>query len=372
MMIFLTFNDAPTGIYSSQVIDVVRFFREQKGVSIRLVSFISLRGFFKARKKIKAQLSDALVLPMFPKLSNWKKNRLLLQLLCLFLRPQILIARGIIAANLAFSVKSALRKVIYDGRGAIAAEWTEYKVVTDSALLSEVAILESRAINESDGQIAVSEKLIDWWVREYHFKIKKTFVIPCTINEVFENLEFTPSKVEAARLKLGYSERDYVFVYSGSVASWQGFSLLERFAIPLLSGSATIKFLFLSAQDEKIKQIQDRFPAQVKVHICPPSEVPEYLLAGNFGLLIREQSVTNEVASPVKFAEYLACGLPVIISRGIGDYSDFVVKNKCGFLAQDFAAENLPSFEERKKFRAIALTAFTKINFKHSYLSLIQ
>lgn len=372
MTIYLTFNDAPSGIYSSQVIDVVRFFRKQKAVSIRLVSFISPRGFFKARKKIKAQLPDALVFPMFPRMSNWEKNRQFLRLLCIFLSPDVIIARGIIAVNLAFSVKTATRKVIYDGRGAIAAEWKEYNVVTEPGLLGEVKVLESRAINESDGQIAVSEKLIEWWVREYNFKVKKTFVIPCTINEVFENLAFTQSKVNAARLKLGYSDMDHVFVYSGSVASWQGFSLLEAFAIPLLSGSSTVKFLFLSSKDEKIKQMQDRFPSQVNVHICPPSEVPEYLLAGNFGLLIREQSVTNEVASPVKFAEYLACGLPVIISRGIGDYSDFVVKNKCGFLAEDFAAEILPSFDERKKFRGLALKAFTKVNFSHSFLSLIN
>ncbi len=36
----------------------------------------------------------------------------------------------------------------------------------------------------------------------------------------------------------------------------------------------------------------------------------------------------NQVASPVKAAEYLACGIPVILSPEIGDISSYI--EKCG------------------------------------------
>lgn len=39
----------------------------------------------------------------------------------------------------------------------------------------------------------------------------------------------------------------------------------------------------------------------------------------------------NNVASPTKFAEYMLCGLPVLISEGVGDYTKFVEETKTGF-----------------------------------------
>lgn len=47
-----------------------------------------------------------------------------------------------------------------------------------------------------------------------------------------------------------------------------------------------------------------------------------YHLAGDVGLLLREDSLTNRVASPVKFAEYLRCGLPVVLTPYVGDFSE--------------------------------------------------
>src|SRR4030042_1420126 len=44
-------------------------------------------------------------------------------------------------------------------------------------------------------------------------------------------------------------------------------------------------------------------------------------MAADVGLLLRENSLTDRVASPVKFAEYLRCGLPVILTPYVGDFS---------------------------------------------------
>ena len=50
-MYYLTYNDAPSGVFKGQVADVVRFLNEQFGTSIRLVAFVSLRGFGESKKK---------------------------------------------------------------------------------------------------------------------------------------------------------------------------------------------------------------------------------------------------------------------------------------------------------------------------------
>ena len=46
-----------------------------------------------------------------------------------------------------------------------------------------------------------------------------------------------------------------------------------------------------------------------------------FLAAADYGLLLRQSSTVNRVACPVKFGEYLACGVRPILTPGIGDQS---------------------------------------------------
>jgi glycosyltransferase involved in cell wall biosynthesis len=52
---------------------------------------------------------------------------------------------------------------------------------------------------------------------------------------------------------------------------------------------------------------------------------------------MRHNTPVNNVASPVKVGEYLACGLPVILTRGIGDYSDMLPAAGVGILLDEDA-----------------------------------
>jgi glycosyltransferase involved in cell wall biosynthesis len=333
VIFYLTFNDAPSGIFSSQVVDVVKFFNNELQANTKLVSFISLRCFRANRKKIKNELSGAIVLPMFPGVHRWKKNSLLLYLICLWYKPTFIIGRSVIATQLALKLKniSKIEKIIYDGRGAIAAEWKEYGVVNHPKLLKEIFLLEKEAVLNSDYRIAVSNKLVEYWQTEFGYHETHHVVIPCTLNKVFEEVIINTYTVKKARELLGLNQTDTVFIYSGSLAGWQSFNLLYEFIKPILQSSENCKLVFLSEMDKQIANLQLEFKEQVICKKVKPNEVPNYLIAANYGLLIREQSVTNQVASPVKFAEYLACGLKIIISENLGDYSKYVIEHKCGY-----------------------------------------
>ena len=74
MKIFLTFNDNYDGIFQSQVIDVLKMYQSE-GIHFKLISFFSIRNFFRQRDKVLSNYPHALVLPMFPKIKNWKLNR---------------------------------------------------------------------------------------------------------------------------------------------------------------------------------------------------------------------------------------------------------------------------------------------------------
>ena len=64
-------------------------------------------------------------------------------------------------------------------------------------------------------------------------------------------------------------------------------------------------------------------------------EVPGWLNAADLGILMRAEDPVNHVASPTKFAEYALSGLPVAMSKGIGDYSEMVLREKAGFLVDE-------------------------------------
>jgi glycosyltransferase involved in cell wall biosynthesis len=93
-------------------------------------------------------------------------------------------------------------------------------------------------------------------------------------------------------------------------------------------------------------------------------DVPEAIGAADYGLLLREPTITNRVAAPVKFAEYLACGLPVICSECIGDYPDFLKAHGAGIvLGGDgdklSALSPIPRME-KERIRKLAEMFFSK------------
>jgi glycosyltransferase involved in cell wall biosynthesis len=369
---YLTYNDTTSGIYSSQVIDVVKFFNTELKTNVKLVAFISIRSFFINRKKIKTEFSKAIVLPMFPGVHRWRNNHFLLSLFILIYKPQTIIGRSVFATQLALIAKrnGKIKNVVYDGRAAVKAEWEEYKVITNQVLLNSIFELEKQCVLQSDYRLAVSNALIAYWQNEFEYNSSQHAVIPCTINTLFEYVTIPQETISRKRMELGFNINDSVFVYSGSLAGWQSIKLMIDFIKHILYKSNTHKILFLSEVIPEIKLLQIEFPNQVQCIKLNPIDVPHFLIACDYGILIREKSVTNQVASPVKFAEYLACGLPVIISSKLGDYSEFVKLNECGFILTDFTTDNLKGLFLKEKIQKIALENFTKKNYIKFYKKL--
>lgn len=376
MLIYLTYAEPPSGVFSSQVIDVINFLNKELDAKVKLISFISLHDFSKNRKKIKAEIPNAIVIPMLPKATYWRFNAIFLGLICLVLRPKGIIARNVIAANMALKIRSfgGVKKVCFDGRGAIAAEWKEYDVNVVESWKNEIDHLERRAAIESDFRIGVTEKLIDYWHTRYGYSEGKHVVIPCTLNSSFNAHVPTDNEKTENRKSLGLESDDTVLAYAGSTAGWQSFSTLYAYLAPYLEQSKNHKIIFLSKKEENIDVLEKEFPGQILQKWVNHHEVTKVLSACDMGILIREDSVTNQVASPTKFAEYLSAGLPVIITNNIGDYSEFVNKNDCGIIANGKPLPNLQPSDFATRSRMIQLVDrnFTKKSQLDNYIEIIK
>ena len=85
------------------------------------------------------------------------------------------------------------------------------------------------------------------------------------------------------------------------------------------------------------------------------SKVKYNLALADYGILLRDNNTTNRVASPSKFAEYLAAGLKVIISENIGDLSEFVTSNDCGYIIDQININDLRPLSQNERLFNISL-----------------
>jgi glycosyltransferase involved in cell wall biosynthesis len=81
------------------------------------------------------------------------------------------------------------------------------------------------------------------------------------------------------------------------------------------------------------------------------AQMPSRLAAAHAGLCLQfESSVSAVAAAPIKVAEFLACGRPVVVSSGLGDLPALVRAERCGVVVSDgnvdLAAEELCALVE--------------------------
>jgi len=362
--IYLTFAESPSGVFLGQVIDVCKTFETEFGVSLKLVSFVSVRNFGKTKKNIRSSYPNSWVFPMFPKgIVFWYLNVPLLLMVCWLMKCRTIFCRNAYATLMALKVKKmgGASKVIYDGRGAYAAEWKEYLGTHHQKLLNTIENHEKQVVNQSDFRLAVSDKLVEHW-KTFGYTDTKHVVVPCTMSHQFLQVLPTQEQRNRKRQAMDFKPNDVVLLYAGSTAGWQSFSLMQNFLTQQFESNPCVKALFLSNESSELTTLKNSFPGKVFVRWCKPEEVPEYMSVADYGILIRENTVTNQVAAPVKFAEYLACGLKVIISDCIGDYPVFVKQQHCGIIFSETEIYNLQSVEqnERETMYGLAMKYFNK------------
>lgn len=370
-MKFITYNDAPGGVYKSQVIDVCRFLQTTFRIPVELVAFISFRTYFADRKKIKKLYENATILPSFPGIANWRKNLYTLKFFMLFRKKDTAIARGVFATLLAHD-SGKFSKICFDARTAYAAEWKEYLSKESQVIASEINKLEKEALLRSDFRIAVSEKLVNYWKENYGYEENAHVVIPCTIDSALEQPLALPDLTAELRKEMDINDTDTVLVFSGSSAGWQSMKDLYQILKPAFIENSSLKLLLLT-EDNGVNEFSKSFPGRVITKWVEQEKVPYYLGVADYGLLYRENSVTNSISSPVKFAEYLASGLTVIISNNVGDYSSFVKEKKCGLLFDEVNWKDIkrPTAGEKEKIRQVAITHLSKSAFTEMYRRVI-
>ncbi|HJO92471.1 MAG TPA: hypothetical protein QF753_03655 [Victivallales bacterium] len=376
MLYYLTYGENVSGVYKSQVIDLCSFINKELNFDIKLIALISCRQYSKNRKQIKKVSKNSIVLPSFPKITFWYFNILVLIILFTFLKKESIICRGPLATALALMLKKIkyIKKVCYDGRGASSEEFKEYNLINNQNFINKLFFIEKKAVINSNYIVSVSNSLINYWKEKFEYRKNNELVIPCTLMSNISTVQLSQSLLSKKRKEFGFNNEDIILVYSGSCAGWQSFDLLDKFISNQLFQNDKVKVLFMSKFNiNKLACFKDHSNRIYSTWI-KHDDVNSILSMCDYGLLIRDQSITNKVASPVKFAEYLYSGLPVIISQNLGDYSTFVKINKCGIIVSENSDVKLSkvSIEQKRKYKNLALANFSKISRIKDYIKIIN
>ena len=103
-------------------------------------------------------------------------------------------------------------------------------------------------------------------------------------------------------------------------------------------------------------------------------EVFEELIKCNFGIIFRGNNLISSVSSPLKFGEYLAAGLPVLINEGIGDTEEIILKYKIGVIIRgknyyEALNEMIDLLKDKKIYSRCRETAVREFNIKDTFIS---
>ena len=224
-------------------------------------------------------------------------------------------------APMAIAAKKLARmtgaKLIYSMRGADVAEALLGRNVKALILAANSALQVHRAIRAADHINAVSRTMSDWIYRKYHCK---SSVLPCCVAEG----AFVDENSIAER-------QSKTVVYSGGLSAWQKTDSIIELMKKMSDMDSTMRFLFLTKDIASLecKCSRHNFPKERWLaKSCRPSEVASELATADCGIIFRDDTIINRVASPIKIGEYLAAGLGIIASPHIGDVGADLAKKE--------------------------------------------
>ncbi|MCT8975970.1 glycosyltransferase [Clostridium sp. CX1] len=344
---YLNYDGVECSVYESQVLTLYKLLK--KSMDIKLINFNRSEGF---NKNFKDKCTDS---DIYSIIKNKKYDFIIdknhIESVKSIIQNErkkddkiILHCRGIYGSYIGIKIKQQLEqyniKVIADFRGATI---EEYKLrFEDTGIIKKLMIynliifirhIEKFVYRNSDFVLCVSNKLKQYLFDNYGAK-KDIFVIPTCLDINRGNFCLQ----DRARIREQYKLEDkFVFVYCGGGQKWQcpdkvvhEFSILKRY----ISNA----YLLILTKDNEVfqKYLSDINSEDYLILSVSHSDVSKYLSGCDCAFLIRENNMTNTVASPTKFAEYLNCSLPVIVSRGIGDIDYIIDKYKVGIYLTDF------------------------------------
>ncbi len=230
--------------------------------------------------------------------------------------------------------------LVFDLRGLLAEEYVDNGNWRRGGLkYSLTTAMERRLLRSASGIVMLTERLRQELVTEEPGLRRpgvSVEVIPCCV----DTARFSRSEGEraATRARRGWGNR-CVLLYAGKLGGWYPPRDIARFFAVAREGDRSL-FLQVATQSDP-RELQSAIaghgvpPGDYDVRLVPAADVPALLSAADAGLSLVRPTPSKRASSPTKVGEYLASGLPVVSTSGIGDCDTLLSTNPIGVLVRD-------------------------------------
>lgn len=249
-------------------------------------------------------------------------------------------ARGHVAGLMAMQIKRATgARFLFDIRGFMAEEYADAGLwKAHGTVFRMVKHVERRLVSLADVIVVLTAKahvlLREWYEREV--RGKTIDVIPCCVDmRVWGNGEGRRShQFDAGRP----NARPFIFVYVGKLGGWYLTEAMTEFVAAAKARLGSIRWQVWTQSNPSILErlVRERgLGSHVAIGSALPESVASSVGAGDVGLSFIKECLSKRASSPTKIGEYLASGLPVVASSGVGDVDELLIRSRVGVVVPE-------------------------------------
>jgi hypothetical protein len=245
-------------------------------------------------------------------------------------RVRLFHGRGTVAAALAGTAAGLTgARFLNDADGPLSQEYVDAGVWKRGSVAHRMTRwAEARLLRTADAVAVLTERRraeVRGLTRE------DPVVLPCAVD--VQRFVASPEARETVRRELGL--RGIVLVYAGKADGWYLTDAMLDFVRVAAGVLGEASLLVLTTEDT------ERFAAAARerglhhaIRTASREQMSRYLSSADAGLSFVLPAPSKAACSPVKNGEYLACGLPIVTTAGIGDYSDLVARRRVGVVVE--------------------------------------
>lgn len=185
-------------------------------------------------------------------------------------------------------------------------------------------LVEKISLIFSDAYIYVSPYMMEFYSDSRFVKNKPILIVPCISDLNYDNSPKIPNS----------------FCYLGGMAEWQNFPTIIKMMNEINENYPQSTFKIATKELDICKKIIDDFgsekiKAKIKLYsLSSKKEIENFLSTCEYGFLIRDDIIVNQVSSPIKMAEYLSCGVNLITTSAVRSYSPLL--KEAGIILDSF------------------------------------